>query len=161
MPGSGVPFLLRGQQTPPNSASLLSWSTESGGSRGHSRLVRAGVLNGGLHFAEVIKDLRSPQSARVTELAPAPQVPLLGSISNRAQATWAGNAQGVAANQTVVLIGTAVEILLVLSVVEGATDTVATFSTGAAVSVGQTVRLRCLGPPLGPESLQAQGARVG
>ena len=162
VPSSGKPFLLRGQRTGPNGATLTTWGRSGGRARasypGSSEPV---FPEGALHFSEVVKDVVCPQKATISELTP--QVPVLGTAtSNRAQGTWPGDARSAADGQLVALIGTAVEIVSIVTVVPGAGTTVANFDSPAASLLGQTVRLRGLPkpPPAPPtENVRAQGAR--
>ena len=159
VPSNGKAFLLRGQRTPPNGATLTSW----GRSGGRAQVAFPGSFEpvfpeGALHFASVMADRVCPQRATIAELTP--QAPLLGTATtNRAQGTWPGDLRGAATGQTVALVGTAIEIAKITDVKPSGSNTVANFDTPAQSVVGQTVRLRGLGSRLGEEDLPAQGPR--
>lgn len=158
-PTDGDSFVLAGQITPPNGAVLTTWSRCGG--KAVPAIPDSDVPifpDGAMHFSAVQTDRKSPQAATMVELEP--MSPLLGSVSNRARGTWPGGVRGTAAGQNVALIGTAIEIVDILSVATTGPNTTAQFSTPAAGVAGQTVRLRGLAAPLGPENLTAVGAQV-
>jgi large repetitive protein len=168
VPSSGDPFLLTGQRAVPNSAALTAWSRNGG----DANPVIPGSLeptfpNGALHFSAVMDGRKCPQAATLSELVP--QAPVVGSAtSNIARGEWPGDARGVATGQSVALISTEtdlskpkpVAVVTVVTVAASGANTVATFDSAAQSLVGQTVRLRGVAAPAGPDAaVQARSAR--
>jgi hypothetical protein len=153
-PHDKPPFILRGQRTTPNDATLLNWSRHGG----PAEPVIPGSLvpvfpSGGLHFDKVQTEVYE-QAADVVELEPTQGV-FSGTMSQRALLRVNGLSLGLATNGFVVLTSNSgtVEATRILSVHEESGKTLVRVETAGATLGNDNIRLQGLSALVGTESL--------
>ncbi len=153
-PQNNPAFVMRGQRTPPNTATPLDWSRNGG----PAEPVIPGSFvpafpSGGFHFGNVQRGVRQ-QSGTLVELEPSGSV-LNGTISQKALLTLDGTGFGLSTNGFVLLSTstTIVEVARILDAEEEGGKTLVRVDTAGAGLGTSRIRLEGLSALVGTENL--------
>ena len=153
-PQNNAPFLLVGQRTAPNGATLVNWSRHGG----PAEPVIPGSFvpafpSGGLHFGRVQRDVKQ-QAGELVELEPSGAV-LSGTITQRALITFNATGLGLVTNGFVILTSSTgvVEVARVLSADEENNQTLVRVDTTGGTLGANGIRLEGLSALIGTENL--------